>query len=91
MLADEPRRAHQWRREVRPSSSGDEPRHVIASKAARVVLAAGIKVIEEFGSRTRSAAVDAARAAYAAGFVGTSKVEAGMRFGVPVTGTAAHM
>ena len=66
---------------------------MIASKAARVVLAAGDAQVIEFGSRRThpDAAVDAARAAYAAGFVGTSNVEAGMRFGVPVTGTAAHM
>ncbi len=47
----------------------------------------------EFGTRRThpDAAVDAARAAYCAGFVGTSNVEAGFRFGVPVLGTAAHM
>ena len=66
---------------------------MIASKAARVVLAAGDAQVIEFGTRRThpAAAVDAARAAYAAGFVGTSNVEAGMRFGVPVMGTAAHM
>src|SRR6185436_14028605 len=47
----------------------------------------------EFGTRRThpEAAIDAARDAYAAGFVGTSNVEAGKRFGVPVMGTAAHM
>ena len=47
----------------------------------------------DFGTRRThpDAAVDAARAAYCAGFVGTSNVEAGLRFGVPVMGTAAHM
>jgi nicotinate phosphoribosyltransferase len=66
---------------------------LVASKAARVVLAAGDREVMEFGSRRThpDAAVDAARAAYCAGFVGTSNVEAGMRFGVPVIGTAAHM
>ncbi|MFT3770051.1 MAG: nicotinate phosphoribosyltransferase [Minicystis sp.] len=66
---------------------------MIASKAARVVLAAGDAQVIEFGTRRThpDAAVDAARAAYAAGFVGTSNVEAGMRFGIPVMGTAAHM
>ena len=66
---------------------------LIASKAARVVLAAGSAEVIEFGSRRThpDAAVDAARAAYAAGFVGTSNVEAGMLHGVPVMGTAAHM
>ncbi|WP_437516888.1 nicotinate phosphoribosyltransferase [Sorangium sp. So ce1099] len=65
----------------------------IASKAARVVLAAGDAGVMEFGTRRAhpDAAVDAARAAYAVGCVGTSNVEAGMRFGIPVLGTAAHM
>ncbi|WP_437321318.1 nicotinate phosphoribosyltransferase [Sorangium sp. So ce385] len=65
----------------------------IASKAARIVLAAGDAGVMEFGTRRAhpEAAVDAARAAYAVGCVGTSNVEAGMRFGIPVLGTAAHM
>ncbi|WP_437786083.1 nicotinate phosphoribosyltransferase [Sorangium sp. So ce1097] len=65
----------------------------IASKAARVVLAAGDAGVMEFGTRRThpEAALDAARAAYAVGCVGTSNVEAGMRFGIPVLGTAAHM
>ncbi|AUX22937.1 nicotinate phosphoribosyltransferase [Sorangium cellulosum] len=65
----------------------------IASKAARVILAAGDAGVVEFGTRRAhpEAAIDAARAAYAAGCVGTSNVEAGMRFGIPVLGTAAHM
>ncbi len=66
---------------------------MVASKAARVVQAAGSAQVIEFGGRRThpDAAVDAARAAYAAGCAGTSNVEAGMRFGVPVMGTAAHM
>jgi len=66
---------------------------MIASKAARVVQAAGKAGVIEFGTRRThpGAAVDAARAAYAAGFVGTSNVEAGRRFGIPVMGTAAHI
>lgn len=66
---------------------------MIASKAARVVEAAGSAAVIEFGTRRThpDAALDAARAAYAVGFAGTSNVEAGRRFGVPVTGTAAHM
>ncbi|MCC6552517.1 MAG: nicotinate phosphoribosyltransferase [Polyangiaceae bacterium] len=65
----------------------------IATKAARVVLSAGDASVVEFGTRRThpEAAVDAARAAYAVGFQGTSNVEAGMRFGIPVVGTAAHM
>ncbi|MDI1435232.1 nicotinate phosphoribosyltransferase [Polyangium sorediatum] len=66
---------------------------MIASKAARVVRAAGGAGVIEFGTRRThpEAAVDAARSAYAAGFVGTSNVEAGKRFGIPVMGTAAHI
>lgn len=66
---------------------------MVASKAARVVDAAGDAGVMEFGTRRThpAAAVDAARAAYAVGFTGTSNVEAGRRFGIPVLGTAAHM
>jgi nicotinate phosphoribosyltransferase len=78
---------------------------LVASKAARIVHAAGLPdalspsaarppaEVMEFGSRRThpDAAVDAARAAYCASFVGTSNVEAGLRWGVPVLGTAAHM
>ena len=47
----------------------------------------------EFGSRRAhglDAAVHAARAAYIAGCVSTSNLEAGRRFGIPVSGTMAH-
>jgi nicotinate phosphoribosyltransferase len=66
---------------------------VVASKAARVVRASGSAGVIEFGTRRThpAAAVDAAYAAYAAGCVGTSNMAAGMRFGIPVMGTAAHM
>ncbi|MDP3276642.1 MAG: nicotinate phosphoribosyltransferase [Deltaproteobacteria bacterium] len=64
----------------------------VASKAARVVLAAQGRPVIEFGARRLDpmAAPTAARAAYIAGCVGTSSEEAGFRFGVPVTGTCAH-
>ena len=65
----------------------------IASKAARCVLAAKGRSIVEFGSRrahSPEAGPLAGRAAYLAGCTGTSNTEAGMRFGVPVFGTAAH-
>lgn len=65
----------------------------IASKAARCVLASEGKPISEFGSRrahSPAAAVLAARAAFVGGCTGTSNTEAGMRFGIPVFGTAAH-
>ena len=66
---------------------------MVASKAARIVAAAGGAGVMEFGTRRThdEAAIDAARAAYIAGCVGTSNVEAGFRHGVPVYGTAAHM
>lgn len=71
---------------------------LVASKAARVIHAAesgggAPAEVMEFGTRRThpDAAIDAARAAYCAGFVGTSNVEAGMRWGIPVLGTAAHM
>lgn len=66
---------------------------MIGSKAARVVHAAAPAACVEFGSRRThpGAAVDAARWACAAGFAGTSNVEAGRRHGLTVLGTAAHM
>ncbi len=66
---------------------------MIASKAARVVAAAGEAGVLEFGSRRThdKAAVNAARSAYLAGCLGTSNVEAGFRHGVPIFGTMAHM
>jgi len=66
---------------------------LIASKAARVVEAAQGRGVIEFGGRRAhgsEAALMAARAAYLAGCIGTSNVEAGYRFGIPVYGTAAH-
>ncbi len=64
----------------------------IASAAARMVTAAGDRPLIEMGSRRthEEAAVAAARAAYLAGFAGTSNLAAGRRFGVPTMGTAAH-
>jgi nicotinate phosphoribosyltransferase len=65
----------------------------IASKAARVVEAAAGRPVAEFGSRRAhgtEAAMYAARAAYLAGCASTSNVEAGFRFGIPVSGTMAH-
>jgi nicotinate phosphoribosyltransferase len=64
----------------------------IASAAARMVCAAGNRPVLEMGSRRthEEAAVAAARAAYIAGFAATSNLEAGRRYGIPTTGTAAH-
>ncbi len=65
---------------------------MVASKAARVVEAAGDRAVLEFGTRRThpEAAVDAAYAAYLAGAAGTSNVEAHHRYGVPVLGTMDH-
>jgi nicotinate phosphoribosyltransferase len=66
---------------------------LIASKAARCAEAAGGRPVVEFGTRraqTPEAGVLGARAAHIGGCTGTSNTEAGMRFGIPVSGTAAH-
>ena len=66
---------------------------LIASKAARCVLAAPDKLLVDFGMRRAhggEAALLAARAAYLAGFAGTATVLAGMQFGIPLFGTMAH-
>jgi nicotinate phosphoribosyltransferase len=66
---------------------------MIASKAARVVAAAQGRSVVEFGTRRAhgpEAGMLAGRAAYIAGCIGTSNVEAGHRYGVPVFGTSAH-
>lgn len=64
----------------------------VASAASRMVTAAAGRSLLEFGSRraNEQAAVAAARAAYLAGFTGTSNLEAGRRHGVPTLGTSAH-
>ncbi len=64
----------------------------IASAAARMVSAAGGRTLIEMGSRRthERAAVAAARAAYLAGFDGTSNLQAHRRYGVPALGTSAH-
>jgi nicotinate phosphoribosyltransferase len=66
---------------------------LIATKAARVCRAANYDPVIEFGLR-RSQGVDggltAARAAYIGGCAGTSNLQAGHQFGIPVSGTQAH-
>lgn len=66
---------------------------LIATKATRVCRAAGHDPVIEFGLR-RSQGVDggltAARAAYVGGCAGTSNLQAGQQFGIPVSGTQAH-
>lgn len=66
---------------------------LIASKAARFVLAAPGKLLIDFGLRRAhgaEAGLMAARAAYLAGFSGSATVLAEHRFGVPAYGTMAH-
>jgi nicotinate phosphoribosyltransferase len=66
---------------------------LIASKAARMVLAAPGKALSDFGLRTAhgaEAGLYSARASYIAGFAGAANVLAGARYGIPVVGTMAH-
>ena len=66
---------------------------VIASKAARMVLAVPEKALIDYGLRRAhgaEAGLLAARASYLAGFSGTATVAAGLEFGIPVYGTMAH-
>lgn len=66
---------------------------MVASKAARCVLAAQGRTLVDFGLRRAhgaEAALLSARASYLAGFTGTATLLAGIRFGIPVYGTMAH-
>ncbi|HXD44694.1 MAG TPA: nicotinate phosphoribosyltransferase [Pseudolabrys sp.] len=66
---------------------------MVASKAARMVLAAPGKTLADFGLRTAhgaEAGLFSARASFIAGFSGAANVEAGLRYGIPVVGTMAH-
>ena len=66
---------------------------LIASKAARMVLAAPGKILSDFGLRTahgEEAGLFSARASYIAGFAGAANVLAGERYGIPIVGTMAH-
>ncbi len=66
---------------------------LIATKAARVVESARGCTVIEFGLRRAhgpGAGDLAARASYIGGCAGTSDLLAGMKYGIPVFGTAAH-
>ncbi|NLC25506.1 MAG: nicotinate phosphoribosyltransferase [Fastidiosipila sp.] len=66
---------------------------LIATKASRIVRAAGDRIVMEFGARRAQgidAAVLGARAAYIGGVTGTSCTIAGEYFDIPVMGTMAH-
>ena len=66
---------------------------LIATKAARVCLAAGADRVLEFGVR-RAQGIDggltASRAAYVGGVAATSNLMAGRLYDIPVSGTHAH-
>ncbi len=66
---------------------------ILATKASRVVHAAGGKQVVDFAAR-RTHGIDAAnrfaRVSYIAGFAGTSNVVAGKLYGIPTFGTMAH-
>ncbi|MBX3230269.1 MAG: hypothetical protein KIT84_03955 [Labilithrix sp.] len=65
---------------------------MVASKAARVVLAARDKSVMEFGQRRThpDAALDASWAAWVAGVHSTSNIAAYARWGITSTGTMDH-
>jgi nicotinate phosphoribosyltransferase len=66
---------------------------LIASKAARMVLAAPGKTLVDFGLRRAhgaEAGLMAARASYLAGFAGSATLLAEAVYGVPAYGTMAH-
>ena len=66
---------------------------LIASKAARCVLAAPDALLVDFGMRRAhgaEAALFAARASYIAGFAGSATVLADRLWGIPCFGTMAH-
>jgi nicotinate phosphoribosyltransferase len=66
---------------------------LIATKAARMLIATRGAPVVDFGTRRAhgvEAALYGARAAYIGGCEGTSNVKAGQLFGIPVRGTHAH-
>lgn len=64
----------------------------IAAAASRMAVAAGGRPLMEMGARRAHelAAVAASRAAYVGGFLSSSNLAAGFRYGLPTIGTAAH-
>ncbi len=64
----------------------------VASAASRMTIAAHGRPCIDMGARRthERAAVSAARAAVIGGFISTSDLEAGIRYGIPTVGTSAH-
>jgi nicotinate phosphoribosyltransferase len=66
---------------------------ILATKAGRVVYAAGGRPVIDFAARRvhgTEAADRLARVGYLVGYAGTSNTLAGARYGIPVSGTMAH-
>jgi len=66
---------------------------LIATKSSRICMVAGFDAVMEFGARRAhgpDGALSASRAAYLGGCMGTSNLEAGKVYGIPVKGTHAH-
>lgn len=66
---------------------------IVATKAARCVLASGGRRLVDFSLRRAQGpetGLKVARASYLAGFDATSNVLAGQRYGIPIAGTMAH-
>ena len=65
----------------------------LATKSSRIVQSAGKSTVIDFSARRTygySAALKASKNAYISGFEGTSNVDAGKLFGIPVSGTMGH-
>jgi nicotinate phosphoribosyltransferase len=67
---------------------------LLMTKGSRIITATDGQTVIEMGKRRaqgRDASVQGARAAYIAGFHFTSNLKAGKKYGVPTTGTHAHL
>lgn len=63
---------------------------LLATKAARIVLAAEGRPVAEFGYRRAQAPFFSARSAYIGGCASTSFLAAAQQFGIPASGTIPH-